>query len=93
MRFEGKELRNQFEAAFGIKADELTAPQLWFLTKFAKHVRLRCRNNAAFNNYMNASFAPAKFRQVTKTRADGSSYPGLEITDFLQSSVAGGDDE
>ena len=65
---------------------ELTAKQLWALTKFAKNVRLRCRNNTAFNNFMNRTFPHATFRQVTKSRpsrynpAVMESYPGLEIT-------------
>jgi hypothetical protein len=64
---------------------ELTASQLWALTKLAKNVRLRCRNNAAFNNFMNATFPYANFRQVNKTRVNRfsglqESYPGLQIT-------------
>jgi hypothetical protein len=54
--------------------------QLWLLTKFAKNVRLRCRNNSAFNNFMNVTFDYAKFDQVQKQHADGSYYPGLRIT-------------
>jgi hypothetical protein len=61
----------------------LTGAQLWALTKFAKNVRFRCRNNAAFNNFMNATFPNASFRQVTKTRINRSglpeSYSGLQI--------------
>lgn len=65
---------------------ELNARQLWALTLFAKNVRLRCRNNAAFNNFMNRTFPHATFRQVQKSRpsrynpAIMESYPGLEIT-------------
>lgn len=64
---------------------ELTGAQLWALTKFAKNVRLRCRNNSAFNNFMNATFPHASFRQVTKTRTNKytgqpETYPGLQIT-------------
>lgn len=63
--------------------NKLTARQLWWLTKFAKHVRGRCRNNSAFNNYMNRNFSPAKFREVPKTYTDRSGqkkdYMGLEI--------------
>jgi hypothetical protein len=64
-----------FQELFG----QLTTRQLWLLTKFAKHVRLRCRSNAAFNNYMNSMFPYASFKQVTKTKEDGSSYEGLTI--------------
>lgn len=65
---------------------DLTAKQLWALTKFAKNVRLRCRNNSAFNNFMNRTFPNATFRQVNKTRPSRmnpsvmETYPGLEIT-------------
>lgn len=72
------------EEAFGTS---LNARQLWALTKFAKHVRLRCRNNSAFNNFANAMFGPhAQFRQVNKQRPSRTfpgqmeTYPGLLIT-------------
>jgi hypothetical protein len=84
-RFENPE---EMKEAFG----ELTARQLWALTKFAKHIRLRCRNNTAFNNYMNRMFPYAKFTQVKKTNADGTSYPGLKITVAGQD-VEGAEDE
>lgn len=54
--------------------------QLWSIVKIAKHVRLRCRNNTAFNNFMNELFPQAKFRTVEKARNDNSTYPGLSIT-------------
>lgn len=57
----------------------LTGEQLWAIVKLCKYVRLRARNNAAFNNLMNKVFPYARFEQVTKTRADGSTYPGLQI--------------
>ena len=58
---------------------ELTPEQLWLLVKFAKYVRLRARNNTAFNNLCNQVFPYARFTTVTKARADGSSYLGLKI--------------
>lgn len=81
------QLKAEFEKEFGTK---LTARQLWTLVKFAKHVRLRCRNNAAFNNFMNGVFQPhARFVQVTKKHPEGTirrgvnvsgqTYPGLSI--------------
>lgn len=75
-------IKESLEKAFGTN---LTAEQLWALTKFAKNVRLRCRNNTAFNNFMGRMFPHATFRTVTKTRpnrynpAQTESYPGLEI--------------
>jgi hypothetical protein len=71
-----QKIKEAIETAFG---KNLTAQQLWALTKFAKNARLRCRNNAAFNNMMGRVFPHATFRQITKTRVDGSTYPGLAI--------------
>jgi len=59
--------------------DNLTLEQLWWLSKFAKHVRGRCRNNSAFNNYMNRNFPNAQFSNVTK-EYNGRTYQGLKIT-------------
>lgn len=74
------QLKKEMEEAFG----PLSVRQLWVLTKFAKHVRLRARNNAAFNNFANSMFPYARFQQVTKTRTSRitgqpESYPGLKI--------------
>lgn len=92
-------LREEFEKEFG---KDLTPRQLWVLVKFAKHVRLRCRNNAAFNNFANQLFPNARFQQVTKTHPEGTyrrgvnvsgqSYPGLKIT-VKDQSVESGDEE
>ena len=66
--------------------ENLTGAQLWALTKFAKNVRLRCRNNTAFNNEMNRTFPHARFRTVNKQRPSRlvpgtmETYPGLEIS-------------
>jgi hypothetical protein len=75
-------IKESIETNFGA---ELNANQLWALTKFAKHIRLRCRNNAAFNNFCNRMFPHSQFKTVTKTRpsrynpAQMESYPGLQI--------------
>jgi hypothetical protein len=76
-KFYGKEATLAFEKAFG--TSELTTEQLWCLTKFAKHVRLRARNNVAFNNYMGRVFPHAQFKQVPK-EYNGRKYEGLQIT-------------
>lgn len=85
-----------------VMGENPTAEQLWALTKFAKNVRLRCRNNTAFNNFMNATFPHARFRTVTKTRpskihgAPDETYPGLQITvknPGNAEEIAGGDEE
>jgi Tfp pilus assembly protein PilF len=70
-----KQLKEEFNEEFGT----LSARQLWVLTKFAKRVRLRGRNNSAFNNMANRLFPYANFKQVTKRKLNGELYPGLEI--------------
>jgi hypothetical protein len=70
-----EQLKRDFAESFG----EMTAQQLWVLTKFAKMVRLRCRSNSAFNNACSTIFPNARFMQVTKTKKDGTTYPGLKI--------------
>ena len=78
---EMKELTEGFKAEFG----EMTVKQLWVLTRLAKRVRLRGRNNSAFNNMMNGVFGSyARFKEVTKMKADGTKYPGLQITTLKQ---------
>jgi len=71
------QLKQEIDKVF---KEQLTANQLWAITKLCKHVRLRARNNSAFNNLFNSLFPHARFRQVTKTKKDGSQYPGLSIT-------------
>lgn len=94
INFDGKELQEEFNNAFGdfilpiksesgdfakpLTIENLSAQQLWFLVKFSKHVRGRCRSNAAFNNYMNRNFN-AKFDTVPK-EYNGRTYQGLKIT-------------
>ena len=75
------QLKASLEKAFG---KELTGEQLWALVKLSKHVRLRARNNSAFNNLFNNLFPNAQFRTVTKERKNYrtgqmESYPGLSI--------------
>jgi hypothetical protein len=78
-----KHIKESLDAAFGTN---LTAQQLWALTNFAKNVRQRCRNNAAFNNMMNRVFPHAQFRTIEKSRPSRynpvvmETYPGLQIT-------------
>ena len=73
-------LREEFEKHFG----KLNQNQLWAITKLAKLVRLRCKNNTAFNNAMNEVFPNAKFKAVQKTRKNWrtqqqETYTGLRI--------------
>lgn len=72
-----KRLKESIDKAFH---EPLNANQLWALVKLSKYVRLRARNNSAFNNLMNSLFPHATFRQVTKTKSNGETYPGLSIT-------------
>ena len=88
------DLKAEFEKEFGTA---LTVRQLWILVKICKWVRLRCRNNSAFNNFMNGIFAPhASFRTVTKTHPPGhhkagQTYPGLSIV--VNGEAVDGEDE
>ena len=60
----------------------ITLRQLWTISKLAKRVRTRARNNIAFNNMMNRLFPDFDFKQVNKNNANtGIAYPGLQITD------------
>lgn len=83
---------------------ELNSQQLWALVKFAKNVRLRCRNNTAFNNFCNQTFPNATFRTVNKQRPSRTipgaihpplmeTYPGLEIIVKGANPFAPDDDE
>lgn len=83
------DLKKEIEEQFGTA---LTVRQLWALVKLSKHVRMRCRNNAAFNNFMNGMFNPhATFRTIQKTRVSGpyagQTYPGLSIVVAGQSAA------
>ena len=78
---DSSQLKASLEKAFGT---ELTGEQLWALVKLSKFVRLRARNNSAFNNLFNSLFPNAQFRTVTKERKNWKtgqmeSYPGLSI--------------
>ena len=82
-------IKQSIEENFGAN---LTAGQLWALVKFAKNVRLRCRNNQAFNNFCNRTFPYAKF-QTRPSRYNPNqmeTYPGLQIV--VNEQVADGDE-
>ena len=78
-------MKTDFKQIMDENFGKLTLPQLWALVKLSKNVRLRCRNNTAFNNFFNQTFGEvANFRTVTKTRNNRytgqvESYPGLQI--------------
>ena len=72
-------MKQAFREAF--PEGNITNRQLWFLVRFAKFARKRCVSNVAFNNAANEIFGDvASFREVTKTKKDGTKYPGLKIT-------------
>lgn len=75
-----------FAAAFG---RELTAPELWAITNFAKRVRKYARNNSAFNNLANRVFPYARFRQVPKSRPSWKVFGKMERYEGLQITVNG----
>ncbi len=79
MDFTGKELQDEFKAAFGKDIKELSVQQIWWLVKVAKHCRGRCRSNAALTNYLNKNFIGHTFRQVSAETQDGKEYDKLEI--------------
>jgi len=81
MRFDGEEVAKEFEEAFG---QTISVRQMWWLVKVIKQCRQRCRNNAALNNWLNRNFKHLRFGQVTKTKANGETYEGLEITEKEQ---------
>ena len=74
MRFEDpEEIR-------AILPENMTSQQMWTLVKLLKHARGRCRNNAAFNNYMTRMFGDEfEFAEVPK-EWQGKRYKGLRIT-------------
>lgn len=76
MRTDAHSLKPEVQKNF----PNLTFDQIWTLVKLSKMVRLRCRNNTAFNNAFNTMFEGiAEFRNVQKTRSDNTTYSGLSI--------------
>ncbi len=84
MRFTGKEVLEQFTATFGIQPEDMTPEQVMFFVKFSKHIRGRCRNNAALKNHLVSSFPNMTFRDVQK-EWKGRSYTALQITSRTKS--------
>lgn len=80
MNFTGQQFSNEFKDAFGMDASALTPKQRWWLLKFAKHCRGRCRSNAALHNYLNDNMPGAKFVTVEKRDPKtGQSYLGTAL--------------
>lgn len=80
-------LREEYKELF---PNGLGLRQIWFVVKMCKAARLYCRNNIAFNNFMNTTFRGiAEFRQVPKQDAQGKGYTGLEIKMINPDGTAG----
>lgn len=99
INFDGKELQEEFNTVFSkyedmsgmpLEINALTVEQLWWLTKFAKHVRDRCRGYTAFNNFMNHNFSPAQFQEILKEYKDRSC---MKLQIKVGDKVLEGDDE
>ena len=75
-----QKMRKEFDEpdVFGGK---INFRQLWWIVKLVKTVRKFARSNGALYNLLNELFRGiARFKEVTKTKDDGTTYPGLEIT-------------
>ena len=80
MTFEGQELKEHFEDAFGRGTETITVSQMWWLLKFAKHVRGRCRSNKALENYFNRNFDHLRFSQ---RQEEDDEYPRTVIEEKM----------
>ncbi len=94
-----QKMRKEFDEpdVFGGK---ITFRQLWWIIKLVKIVRKYARSNSALYNLFNELFnSVATFKEVTKTKDDGTAYPGLEITmkmydgSMMTQSEKGGEEE
>lgn len=77
--FDGISVKEGFELAFNQDIETIKLDQLWWLVRFAKHIRGNCKNNKQFNEYMNRNFPSANFREVDKIDGDLFPYKGLQI--------------
>jgi hypothetical protein len=78
MRFENPQARDEFTKVFGHSLEDLTPAQVLWLIKFAKHVRGRCRSNAALKTYLSRTFPHLVFTEVPK-EWQGRTYQALQI--------------
>lgn len=78
-RFEGADVEKAFKEAFGMEIEDITPQQMRFMISLAKHVRFRCRSNAALHAYLKRTFSGLKFQEVPR-EFDGKKYTALEIT-------------
>lgn len=78
-RIEGSEVQKKMCEVFGLKPEDITPQQVFFLVKIAKHCRLRCRSNAALHNWLKRGFPGLK---ITTHKAESKFKPG-EMYDAL----------
>ena len=85
MKFEGEKVIAEYKELFGGKAPDVY--QMQWLIKFAKHIRGRCRSNAALKNYLARSFPNIMFSEVER-EWKGRKYMALTYTDKTNKYVA-----
>jgi hypothetical protein len=78
-RIEGSEVQKKMCEVFGLKPEDITPQQVFFLVKIGKHCRLRCRSNAALHNWLKRGFPSLK---ITTHKAESKFKPG-EMYDAL----------
>ncbi len=79
MNFDGDQMAQEFQRAFGFPIKDASVEQILFLAKFSKHVRGRCRSNTALRNYLIRNFPGSTFTEVDHTNRRGESYKALRI--------------
>lgn len=79
MNFDGPQMAQEFQRAFGIDIADATVAQILFLIKVSKHVRGRCRSNAALRNYLQRNFPGHTFNEVDAVNKRGETYKALQI--------------
>lgn len=79
MNFTGEQLQKDWHHAFGSDIEDVTPQQMLWLIKFAKHIRGRCRSNAALRNYLSLNFKGLFFREEVREGRNGKSYKALLI--------------
>ena len=85
MNFDGSQVMEQFKMEFG---GDITPTQMRWLLKFAKHIRGRCRSNAALKNYLKRNFPTLVFSDVPKTWK-GKEYIALGINSIKDMALKG----
>jgi hypothetical protein len=80
MNFDGEQLAQEFQRAFTIDIKDATVAQILFLVKMSKHVRGRCRSNAALKNCLQRNFGGHTFTEVDAINRRGETYKALRIT-------------